>query len=130
VRAGVIRVVTVLAFAGAVGSGSFADAHHSFASMYAADRTATLEGVVVQFLYRDPHSFIRLSVRDPKGHVVRYEAEWRGAAQLTRQGVTRLTLKFGDVVVVTGSPSRNPEDHWLRVISLLRPKDGFMWQQQ
>lgn len=129
-RAGAVRVVTALAFAGAMGSGTLAGAHHSFASIYAPDRTATLEGVVVQFLFRDPHSFIQLSVTDPKGNVAKYKVEWRAAAQLTRQGVTRLTLKFGDVLIVTGSPSRNPEDHWLRVVRLLRPKDGFLWQQQ
>jgi hypothetical protein len=115
--------------AGVLAGGSLASAHHSFASMYAVDQTATLEGVVVQVLFRDPHSFVQLSVRQSNGELVKYEVEWRGAAQLMRQGVTRITVQVGDYLIVTGSPSRNPQDHWLRMVSLRRPRDGFTWHQ-
>jgi hypothetical protein len=32
-----------------------------------------------------------------------------------------------DVVVITGSPGRNPADHRVRMVSLVRPSDGFSW---
>ena len=34
---------------------------------------------------------------------------------------------FGDVVVVSGSPGRDPIDKRVRLITLQRPKDGFVW---
>ena len=42
----------------------------------------------------------------------------------------RETLKPGDVVVISGSPGRNPADHRVRMVSLRRPKDGFGWGQK
>jgi hypothetical protein len=113
---------------GAIAGGSFAYAHHSFAAVYVDNQIATIEGVVVQFLFRNPHSVIQVSVREQNGNEVRYEVEWRGAAQLMQQGVNGMTLHVGDRLVLSGSPSRNPQDRWLRLATLRRPKDGFTWR--
>ena len=43
------------------------------------------------------------------------------------QGVAGDTLRYGDQVIVTGSPGRNPEDHRMRMRSIERPKDGWKW---
>ena len=103
------------------------DAHHSFAATYLEDQSVTIEGELVQFLFRNPHSFVHLNVKEKDGMVVRYAVEWGGAGQLGGQGVTRETLKIGDHVVITGSPGRNPKDHRVRMVTLHRPKDGFGW---
>jgi len=87
----------------------------------------TIEGELVQFLFRNPHSFVHVMVKEKDGSMVRYAVEWGGAGQLGGQGVTRETLKAGDHVIISGSPGRNPKDHRVRMVSLLRPKDGFGW---
>jgi hypothetical protein len=102
-------------------------AHHSFAATYLEGQTVTIEGQMVQFLFRNPHSFVHVMVKEPGGEMVRYAVEWGGTGQLGEQGVTRETLKPGDVIVVTGSPGRNPADRRIRMVSLLRPKDGLGW---
>ena len=38
-------------------------------------------------------------------------AEWSNPNRLARDGVRKTTLKIGDVVVIAGSPGRNPDDH-------------------
>ena len=103
-------------------------AHHSFAATYLEDEAVTVEGELVQFLFRNPHSFVHIVVRAKDGSMVRYAVEWSGADQLGGQGVTRETLKPGDYVVITGSPGRYATDHRVRLISLRRPKDGFGWR--
>jgi hypothetical protein len=108
-------------------SGSQLSAHHSFAATYFEDKQEKVEGDLVQFLFRNPHSFVHLEVKEPNGQVVRYAVEWGGGGQLGRQGVTRDTLKVGDHVVIIGNPGRNPEDHRLRMIRLQRPSDGYTW---
>jgi hypothetical protein len=50
-----------------------------------------------------------------------------GAGQLAGQGVTRETLRAGDIVVIIGNPGRNADNHRLRMVSLRRPTDGFEW---
>jgi hypothetical protein len=129
VRPRMTRLVVALTFAGILAGGSLARAHHSFAAIYVDDQTATIEGVVVQFLYRNPHSILQVSVKQRNGGEVRYEVEWKGAAQLMQQGVTRMTVAVGDQLIISGSPSRNPLDRWLRMISLRRPRDGFTWRE-
>ena len=102
-------------------------AHHSFAATYFEDKTDTIEGDLVQFLFRNPHSFVHVEGKDKDGNTVRYAVEWGAGLQLNRQGVTRETLKPGDHVIITGNPGRNPKDHRVRMVTLHRPKDGFGW---
>ena len=120
------RLIVLLAVAFLV-SGVAAYAHHSFAATYLEDQTVTIEGELVQFLFRNPHSFVHVMVKEKDGSMVRYAVEWGGAGQLGGQGVTRETLKAGDHVIITGSPGRNPKDHRVRMVTLHRPKDGFGW---
>jgi len=102
-------------------------AHHSFAATYIEDKAVTIEGELVQVLFRNPHSFVHITVKEKDGSMARYSVEWGGAAQLGGQGVSRETLKLGDHVVISGNPGRNPSDHRVRMISLRRPSDGFGW---
>jgi hypothetical protein len=104
-------------------------AHHSFAASYMEERTVTVEGDLVQIMFRNPHSFVQVMVREKDGSQVRYAVEWSGANQLGVQGVTRETLKVGDRVVITGTPGRNPNDHRIRMTALRRPKDNFGWHK-
>jgi hypothetical protein len=102
-------------------------AHHSFAATYFEDKTQKIEGNLVQFLYRNPHSFVHVEAPDEKGTMQRWAVEWGAGGQLGRQGVTRETLKPGDHVIVVGNPGRNPEDHRLRMVNITRPTDGWKW---
>jgi hypothetical protein len=113
--------------AGAIVSGGRALAHHSFAATYFEDKTQKVEGNLVQFLYRNPHSFVHVEGPDDKGVMQRWAIEWGAGGQLGRQGVTRETLKPGDHVVIVGNPGRNPDDHRLRMVNITRPSDGWKW---
>ena len=121
------RYLVILLVAAAALVGARASAHHSFAATYLEDQTVQIEGELVQFLFRNPHSFVHVNVKEKSGDVVRYAVEWGGAGQLGGQGVTRETLKIGDHVIITGSPGRNAKDHRVRMVTLHRPKDGFGW---
>ena len=103
-------------------------AHHSFAATYFEDKTDKIQGKLVQFLYRNPHSFVHVEAKDPKtGEMIRWAVEWGAGGQLGRQGVTRDTLKPGDEVVINGNPGRNPEDHRLRMVNITRTSDNWKW---
>ena len=106
-------------------------AHHSFAATYFEDQKITIHGKLVQFLYRNPHSFVHVEAPDDKGTMQTWAVEWGAGGQLGRQGVTRETLKPGDDVIVVGNPGRNPEDHRLRMVSITRPaangQPEFKW---
>ena len=108
----------------AVGAQAFA--HHSFAATYIENQSVTIEGDLVQFVLRNPHSFVDVNVTQPDGSIVRYVVEWASPNQLQGK-ISRDTLKPGDHVIITGSPGRNADDHRVRLLQFRRPKDGWSW---
>jgi uncharacterized protein DUF6152 len=121
------RAMFALLLAGVLLACTTTYAHHSFASTYDETKKITVEGKLVQFLFRNPHSFVHVMAPDEDGTMQRWAIEWGGAGQLGGQGVTRETLKPGDKVIITGNPGRNPADHRVRMVTLRRPSDGFGW---
>ena len=122
------RTVLVALLAAALLAGGRAYAHHSFAATYFVDQEVTVEGTLTQFLYRNPHSFVKVEAKDDKGETVTWSVEWGGGAQLTQEHVTRDTLKPGDHVIVTGNPGRDPSEHRIRLHKIVRPSDGWKWE--
>ena len=120
---------TLLALAiGTVVAGIPAYAHHSFSVYYLEDQSITLEGAVQEFQYRSPHAILRFDVRDPEGRPRTYAAEWGNPRRLGTSGVTKETLKPGDVVIVTGSPGRVASEYKVHLKGIRRPSDGWVWR--
>jgi hypothetical protein len=109
----------------AMGSATFA--HHSYAATYDVTHEIKLEGKIVQFVYRNPHSFVHVSAADEKGAPQRWAVEWSGTTQLNKAGVNVESLKVGDVVVITARPSRVAGEFRALMLTLKRPSDGFTW---
>jgi hypothetical protein len=112
--------------AAALALGAQTSAHHSFAATYLENQSVTIEGELVQFVLRNPHSFIEVNVPNPDGTMTRYIVEWGSPSQL-RGKINRDTLKPGDHIIITGNPGRNAEDHRVRLLTFRRPKDGWSW---
>ena len=104
-----------------------AHAHHSYGATYDSSREIRLEGKLVQFVFRNPHSFVHIQAPDESGAAQRWAVEWSGTAQLANNGITRETLRVGDDVVITGRPSRVTGEYRVLMLSLKRPLDGFTW---
>jgi hypothetical protein len=103
-------------------------AHHSFNRFYFEDQSVSITGEVVEFQYRNPHTWLYVMVEEESGEMVRYGAEWSNPRGLGRSGITADTLQPGDVVVLTGSPGRDASEHTLHLKGIERPADGFQWE--
>ncbi len=108
--------------------GTVAHAHHSIAGMYDESRRVTLDGIVVQFAFVNPHPFVMIDVKDASGGARQWKLELDNRHELVDVGVTSDTLKPGDRLVVTGSPNRT-EPHALYTRKLERLADGFLYEQ-
>ena len=106
---------------------SAAYAHHSFAKDFDESRQVTLEGDVVSFDMRNPHSWVYFTAKDPSGVVRQYGAEWFGLRRLEQTGVTATTFKAGDHVFVTGAPNRVATEYSVHLKNIRRPSDGWAW---
>ena len=103
-------------------------AHHSFSAYYFEDQSIAIEGHVQAFELRSPHAILRLSAPDQAGRMQTYAAEWSNPRRLGRDGITRDTLKPGDLVVVTGSPGRVASEYKIHLKGIRRPADGWSWR--
>jgi len=104
-----------------------AQAHHSFPATYFVDQKVTIEGTVVQFLFRNPHSFVHVLAPDKDGAMQRWAVEWGAGGALASDNVRNDTLKPGDKVVITGQPGRNPADHRIRMQAIEDKTSSWKW---
>jgi hypothetical protein len=102
-------------------------AHHSFAAVYKSGESVTIEGKVVQFLFRNPHSVLHVVTEEADGSSTRWAIEWQGATQLGASGISTQTLRPGDPVIVTGTPGRIEAEHRMLLVTLQRTTDGLNW---
>jgi DNA/RNA endonuclease YhcR with UshA esterase domain len=82
-------------------------AHHSFAAEYDANKPVTLKGTVTRVEWTNPHARFYVDVKDDSGTVTNWNLELASPNVLTRQGWTRNSLKFGDVITVEGSMAKD-----------------------
>ena len=127
-----MKLVIVLLFAGTaiLTVTNMALAHHSFTAAYDNTKRVEVEGVVKEFVWRNPHSFVRIDVTTKDGATETWNLEWGSSSQLSaaKYPVTRTTIKAGDRIVAGGEPRRDPAVKGLRVFSIKRPVDGWMWE--
>jgi hypothetical protein len=107
-----------------------AQGHHSFAEYYIEADTTEIEGEVVEFQYKNPHSWIHVMAREPFGASKPYAAEWASVSRLERDGINAKTLRPGDVVRIWASPNRNPNDNRIRLKRIERRADRWSWGGQ
>ncbi len=98
---GTIAVVVLLS------TTSNAIAHHSFQATFDADVTVTVDGVIKDFRFRNPHVLIYLDVSNDDGTVTNWMAEGPSATGWRRAGWKNDSLKPGDMLRVTGNATHD-----------------------
>ena len=118
----IFRIITIV-------SASFlltasAHAHHSYAAEFDPDNPATIEGVVSEVWFKNPHVRYYIKVTDEDGNEVTWDTRGLAPVKLVRMGWTKSTIKVGDKVKLYGHVGReNP--HIMSIIDITLP-DGRM----
>jgi hypothetical protein len=74
-------------------------AHHGSAAT--ENKTVVLKGTVTEWLWTNPHTFLKFDAKDDNGNVTRWSAESNNPSTLVNFGFTARTFKAGDQVTVT-----------------------------
>jgi DNA/RNA endonuclease YhcR with UshA esterase domain len=82
-------------------------AHHSFAAEFDANRPVTLEGVVKEFRWVNPHSWLHINVTNEDGTVSEWAVEGGAPSALLRRGWDKNTLPAGTRVTVQGFQAKD-----------------------
>ena len=109
------RLPVILISATLIAMGGAAMAHHSFA-MFDDENQIGLEGVVQEFKYTSPHTFILLAVKAQDGSITVWNFEGVTPSALAREGWSSKSLKAGDELKMTIAPLRSgaPGGAWTR----------------
>ena len=99
-------------------------AHHSFLSIYDQDSVSTIEGVVTEVWFENPHSRVYIEVTNADGFRTVWESETYPRNILVRRGWNHDDLKVGDEVVLTGRQAKNGSNR-MQMLTLVRPSDGW-----
>jgi len=103
--------------------GAVVSAHHSRAGYDSAkDKLTTVNGVISEVLWRNPHVYIIWDVKDDKGTVMHWTGEFSSPATMISEGLSRTTFKAGDPLAITFMPAKAGTPQGL-VIKVVRP-DG------
>jgi hypothetical protein len=105
-------------------------AHHSGA-MFEKVKTITVEGVVKQFQYTNPHSWLLVDVKNKDGSVTTWGFEAEGPSTLQRAGIRPSDFAVGTKLKITGHPMRDgsPAAAWVDAVRAdgkrFDPREGF-----
>jgi uncharacterized protein DUF6152 len=94
-----------------------ANAHHS-SVMFDEKKDVTIQGVVKEFQYTNPHSWLLVDVTNPDGTVTTWGFEAEGPSTLLRNKVRLNDLMPGTKVTMTGHPMKDgrPAALWVKAV--------------
>ncbi|MBH97775.1 MAG: hypothetical protein CMM56_04905 [Rhodospirillaceae bacterium] len=82
-------------------------AHHNFAAHYRTEEMVEISGVVTEFRFVNPHARVYVETTNAEGNTEVWMVEGDASVALRRSGWTENQLKPGDLVEITGNPSRS-----------------------
>lgn len=91
-----------LGMLGALAFGAAADAHHSYAAEFDSNNPQTIEGVVREVWFKNPHIRYYVAVKGEDGTEVVWDTRGLSPVKLVRDGWTRETIKVGDRIKLYG----------------------------
>ena len=81
-------------------------AHHGNAA-YDTAKTVTVKGTVTEYIWANPHVFLKVDAKDESGSTLHWVIEAQNAVTQASAGWSNATFKSGDQVVVDVTPARN-----------------------
>jgi len=105
------NVASVVVVAGVLFAGGAAGAHHSASVAYDVDKVVTVQGVVTEVKWENPHSWVYLDVKDASGRIVKWSFEGATPNLMHRRGITPAILKPGIVLTIKAHPARVASRH-------------------
>jgi hypothetical protein len=123
------RVTAICLTTGLLGFLGTAAAHHS-AAMFDPTKTIEVTGVVKEFQYTNPHSWVLVDVTNDDGSVTTWGFEAEGPSTLMRAGIRLGTLPPGTAITIRGNPMKDgrPAAAWIDATvdgERVNPRNGF-----
>jgi hypothetical protein len=118
-----MRKILAIALAGALMVMALPGAAHHSGSMFDDKKVVTLKGVVKEFQYTNPHSWLIVDVTNDDGSTTTWGFEAEGPSTLLRAGIKKSDFAPGTKITISGNPLRDgrPAGYWIKAV---REEDG------
>src|SRR5262249_42091911 len=101
-------------------------AHHGNAA-FDVGKKLELKGTVTEWVWQNPHCWLKFDVTDESGKTVNWVVETSNAADMIERGWSKQIFKAGDQVTVTVEPVKNGKPVG-RVLSVVLPNGKILGQ--
>jgi hypothetical protein len=81
-------------------------AHHGGAA-YDTEKRISVKATVTEWVWSNPHCFLKIDAKDDKGNVVHWALETSNPSDMVNLGWSKQSFKPGDEVTVTFMPVKN-----------------------
>jgi hypothetical protein len=102
----------VIAF-GILAPSSSLMAHHSVAVNFDQSQEVSVEGVLREITWRNPHSHFRIDVMNPDGSSIEWLVEMGAVNTMRRVGFATDLFEIGNPITITGWPGRRDRTVYL-----------------
>ena len=104
-------------------------AHHSGA-MFDYTKVIEVSGVVKEFQYTNPHSWLLVDVTGSDGKITTWGFEAEGPSTLMRAGIRKSDLPPGTEITIRGNPMKDGRSGaaWIDAVvagEAINPRNGF-----
>jgi hypothetical protein len=82
-------------------------AHHAYTAEFDTTKPVKLTGTLTRLDWSNPHIWIYLDVKDAQGNVTNWGFSASPPGMLTRRGITKSSLKTGEVLTISGHRAKD-----------------------
>lgn len=121
----------VIIAAGILLAAGAALAHHAYAAEFDVTKPIKLTGAVTRIEWTNPHIWIYIDVKDEAGKVTNWGFSASPPGMLQRRGITKNSLKIGDVLTISGHRAKDGSNNASgNIVILADGRDALIGQDQ
>jgi len=106
-------------------------AHHAYTAEFDTTKPVKVTGVVTKLEWSNPHIWIYLDVKDDKGSVINWGFSASPPGMLARRGITKNSLKQGDVLTISGHRAKDGSNNASgNIVTMADGRETWIGQEQ
>ncbi|MCU1337204.1 MAG: hypothetical protein JWO19_2785 [Bryobacterales bacterium] len=106
-------------------------AHHAYTAEFDTQKPIKMTGVLTKVEWANPHIWVYLDVKDQNGKVVNWGFSASPPGMLQRRGITKSSLKIGEVLTITGHQAKDGSNNASgNVVTFADGRDALIGQDQ
>jgi hypothetical protein len=106
-------------------------AHHAYTAEFDTAKPVKLTGTLTRLDWSNPHIWIYLDVKDAQGNVTNWGFSASPPGMLTRRGITKSSLKTGEVLTISGHRAKDGSNNASgNIVKFADGRDALIGQDQ